>query len=145
MVKIINGKKYNTDTAEEVGSWWNGLGWSDFHAAQETLYRKRTGEFFLHGEGGAATQYAEPCGDMWGAGEKIIPLSVEKAKEWAEKNLSVEKYEEIFGTVSEGDDDTTKTFNTTISTSSYTKLKELAAKSGRPMGAMIDDLIKSAQ
>lgn len=145
MVKIINGKKYNTDTAEEVGSWWNGLGWNDFHAVQETLYRKRTGEFFLYGEGGAATQYAEPCGDMWGAGEKIVPLSIENAKEWAEKNLSAEKYEAIFGTVSEGDDDTTKTFNTTISASGYAKLKELAAKSGRPMGAIIDDLIKSAQ
>lgn len=30
MKKIINGKEYDTDTAKEVGSLWNGIGAGDF-------------------------------------------------------------------------------------------------------------------
>lgn len=32
---------------------------------------------------------------------KIIPLSIEEAKEWAEENLSGDEYEYIFGEVEE--------------------------------------------
>ena len=42
MKKIINGKTYNTDTAKEVGT-------STFPDGNggRTLYRKRTGEYFI--------------------------------------------------------------------------------------------------
>ena len=62
MKKIINGKKYDTDTAQELASWDNGGGWRDFHHCEETLYRKKTGEFFLFGEGGPMTKYAVSTG-----------------------------------------------------------------------------------
>lgn len=46
--------------------------------------------------------YAEYVNEnCWGSGEDIIPLSEEKAKEWAEKHLEVDEYEEIFGEVEE--------------------------------------------
>lgn len=48
MKKIINGKAYNTETAKELGSYWNGYPHGDFSYVCETLYVKRTGEYFLH-------------------------------------------------------------------------------------------------
>ena len=101
MKKIINGKKYDTDTAKCVADWENGYGHSDFQYMEEQLYRKRTGEFFLHGEGGAMTQYAESYGNEYCGGEKIIPISESEAKEWAENHLDGDTYEDIFGAVEE--------------------------------------------
>lgn len=101
MKKIINGKKYDTDTAKCVGDWTNGYGGNDFHYVSESLYRKKTGEFFLYGEGGAMTQYAESDGDAYCGGAEIIPLTEKRAKEWAEKHLDCDDYESIFGVVEE--------------------------------------------
>ena len=101
MKKIINGKKYDTDTAKPVVEWNNGRNYTDFGWCSETLYRKRTGEFFLHGQGGARSIYGKWVGDCVCNGEDISPLSLEEAKEWAEENLSADKYEEIFGEVEE--------------------------------------------
>ena len=47
MLKIIKGRKYDTDTAQKVCSYDNGLPSGDFDALCEQLYVKRTGEFFL--------------------------------------------------------------------------------------------------
>ena len=97
MKKIINGKRYNTDTAKILGS----AGYShpgDFNHWYEELYQKKTGEFFLHGVGGAMSRYARRIGlDEWTGGEEIRPLSLEEAREWAEKNLDAEEFEEVFG------------------------------------------------
>ena len=102
MKKIINGKMYNTETAKEVGSWDNGRYHSDFHYVGETLYKKKTGEFFIFGEGGAASGYAERCGgNSTCFGEDIIPLSLQAAKEWVERKLDADTYEELFGEVEE--------------------------------------------
>ena len=49
MIKIINGKKYNTDTAKMVGDYDNNQPTNDFYYFAEELYRKKTGEFFLYG------------------------------------------------------------------------------------------------
>lgn len=101
MKKIIDGKKYDTDTATEVGEWSSGESVTDFHYFSETLYRKRGGEYFLHGCGGGLSRYAERCGDMWGWGETIIPLTFEAAAKWGEENLDADEYEAEFGEVSE--------------------------------------------
>ncbi len=102
MKKIINGKMYNTETATEVGSWDNGCFYSDFHYCRETLYKKRTGEFFICGEGGAASCYAESCdGNSTCYGETIMPLSLQDAKEWVERKLDADTYVELFGEVEE--------------------------------------------
>ena len=102
MKKIINGKKYDTDTAKEVGYDNNGSLCSDFSYIEETLYKKKTGEFFLCGKGGAVTKYAE-CkpGEFSRSGEAIVPLKEDEAKKWAEDHLTVEEYEKIFGEVEE--------------------------------------------
>lgn len=102
MKKIIKGRKYDTETAKELATWSNGYGVSDFKYCIETLYIKKTGEYFLYGEGGAMSKYSESCGqNCWCGGEKIIPLTVDKAKSWAERNIDADEYEEIFGEVEE--------------------------------------------
>lgn len=97
MKKIINGKKYDTDTAEFVGRYWNGRGATDFTYFEEALFKKKTGEFFLEGEGGALTAYAVPCGSGCSGGCKIIPLTEKEARDWVEKNLSYDTFVEFFG------------------------------------------------
>lgn len=107
MKKVIKAKLYNTETAVRVGAWDNGRYTNDFEYCSEDLYRKKSGEFFLHGEGGALSLYASRCGDGTGYGETIIPMTYSEAQAWAEKRLIGEEYEAIFGEVQE-DDNTVK-------------------------------------
>jgi hypothetical protein len=102
MKKIINGKKYNTETATMLADRWNGRAGGDFGRVYEELYRKKTGEYFIYGEGGAMTKYSMSAGNnCWTGGEMIIPLTEAEAREWAEKWVDADKYEEIFGEVEE--------------------------------------------
>lgn len=101
MKQIINGKMYNTETAKELTSWSNDVSYSDFSHCREVLYRKKTGEYFLYGEGGAMSKYSEYHGNCSSGGSKIIPLTENKAKAWAEKHIDSDKYIEIFGDVEE--------------------------------------------
>lgn len=140
MKKIINGKVYDTTTAERAGGWDNGCSYSDFGYCGEDLYRKRTGEFFLHGTGGPMSKYSVSYGDNeWGGGEKIIPLSYEAAREWAESHLTAEKYEAIFGEVVE--DGSRITVTISLSASAVEKAKRAAAQQGISLSAYIESLL----
>ena len=88
---------YNTETASYLGSYWNGLSVRDFRHVREELYRKKTGEYFLYGEGGPMTCYSEPFGDMRGSGEGIHPMTEAEARAWAEDRLEPDEYIDIFG------------------------------------------------
>ena len=102
MKKIINGKRYDTDTATLIGSARYGYP-SDFEYWAEDLYRKKTGEFFLYGEGGPMSRYSRSTGqNEWSGGEEIRPLSLKEAQKWAEKYLDADKYEKVFGRIEEG-------------------------------------------
>ncbi len=102
VIKIINSKKYDIKTARKLASYDNGLPGNDFNYCAEYLYKKKTGEFFLYGFGGAATKYSECVGERsWASGEDIIPLTVEEAKEWVLRNKSGDCYIEIFGDAEE--------------------------------------------
>ena len=110
MKKIINGKRYDTDTAKEVGYFSRNPGQLD--ALTETLYRKNTGEFFLHGCGGPQTRYANADGlSGWSSGERILPLSITEAKEWAEAHMTAEEYEAVFEINEESVDKKVVTFS----------------------------------
>ena len=101
MKKIINGRLYNTKTATLMGTASYSYP-GNFEYWKEDLYRKKTGEFFLCGEGGPMTKYSRKTGqNEWSGGEEIIPLTVEEAQEWAERYLDADEYEEIFGKVEE--------------------------------------------
>lgn len=141
MKKIINGKLYNTETAQEVGCWSNTGNTRDFSYVSEGLYRKKTGEFFLYGEGGPMSQYSRSIGNNeWSGGEEIIPLTWEAARKWAEEKLSADEYMEIFGPVPE--DDSTGTLNLSLPVSTIEKAKRAAAMQGISVSQWIASLIE---
>lgn len=140
MKKIINGKVYDTTTAERVGSWSNNHATSDFGYCSEELHQKRTGEFFLHGEGGPRSKYAVSQGNNdWGYGERIIPLTYEAAQMWAEEHLTSEDYEAIFGEVV--DDDSRSYVTLYLSVSAVERAKRAAAQKGIGISAYIESLL----
>jgi hypothetical protein len=85
MKKIIDHKTYDTETAESIVVWQNSYGYSDFNWASESLYRTKKGRFFLHAQGGPLSMYAESFGNERYSGERLIPLTEEKAFEWLAK------------------------------------------------------------
>ena len=97
MKAIINGKRYDTETAELIAYWDNGRGESDHSHRCESLYRTKSGAYFLHGSGGPLTEWKRPAGDMWTSGEGIQPLPLFEALAWCEGHASSDVLEEHFG------------------------------------------------
>ena len=134
MKKVINGSLYDTETAKLLGedSYSNPR---DFAHWRETLYRTKSGKYFLHGKGGAMTKYAVSVGqNEWSGGEKIIPLTLESAQKWAEEHLSGDDYIKAFGEPEE---------RTTIMISAATKarLSDIKAKTGKSFGEIVAEAV----
>lgn len=89
MKKIIEGKTYNTETAELLGTY-QYLRRDDYHYCREELYRTKKGTYFLYGEGGALTSYARYHGGSATGGADFQVMSDKEAKVWAEKRLSAD-------------------------------------------------------
>lgn len=137
MKKIINGKLYDTDTAKEIKTIRNGNGPRDFHHITETLYRKRTGEYFIHGEGGPMSRYAVSCGqNEWSGSEQIIPLDYNAAKKWAEEHMSADAYMAEFGPVGEGDRDRTA-LSISLDAATAERIRREASEKGLSISALI--------
>ena len=82
---VINGKVYNTETAELLHKWSNGYYYTGFKlACREALYRTKRGAYFLAGEGGALSKYAQSHGNMRSGGGGITPLDEAGAIKWLE-------------------------------------------------------------
>ena len=146
MDKIIRGKRYNTETATEIAEYSSDYSRSDFKWYEEELYQKRTGEFFLHGHGGPMTKYAESDGDGWTYGEKIIPLTVDEAKDWVEKYSDTETYIKLFGDPDEdGFIPGKSSITLRISNQSIKRMDNMAKASGTTRSAIIEKLIKEAK
>lgn len=147
MKKIISGKVYDTETAQQVGEPWSadGFGPSDFDWCEETLYRKRTGEYFLHGEGGARTKYAEPYGQSgWTGGERIMPMEYDQARNWAEGHLTADEYIAAFGDPGEGDDDGLGRLQVKVPTRTLAAIDKEVSASGRTRSDVVADLLGKA-
>ena len=140
MKRIINNKVYDTETARKVGAWDNGLYGNNFEGMSETLYRKKNGEFFLYGEGGPMTKYARSAGNnSWSGGEEIIPLTVEAAREWAEKHLTADEYMREFEVEQDSTDKKLATFYLTERT--LDRIARAAQAQGISKGALIERLV----
>lgn len=118
--KVIGGKRYDNKTAKYISSTCQQDGsFSDYF---EDLYLKKTGEYFLVGYGNAASKYAAPYpGGGSQSGEKIIPLSIEEAKNWIEKHNN-DLYEELFLI----DDENQKAFSFLMDETLYYKIKSIS-------------------
>lgn len=142
MKKIINSRRYDTDTAKELGYGCSRLPRTDYGFWEETLYQKRTGEYFLYGKGGPASRYSVYDGqNSWSDGDRIIPMTAEQAMKWAEEHLEAEDYEKIFGEVAE--DESKKVVTYSLPTSTIEKIKRLAAEQGISLSEVVDKAIKA--
>lgn len=103
MRKIINGARYDTDTAKKLGHWESGEDCREFSYYEESLYRTKAGKYFIHGAGNAASPYARISDDRRRGGEQIIAASEDAARKWAEEKLDADDYESIFGEIAEGE------------------------------------------
>ena len=144
MKKIINGKRYDTETATLVTEWESGYP-SDLGYVCEELYKKRTGEYFIFGHGGAASKYATSAGNnSWSGGSAIIPLSYDAARQWAEGHMSADAYEAEFGEVAEGDEGDV-VLSIRVSQAAKAALDRMAARTGRAKGDILTELLTSIQ
>jgi hypothetical protein len=98
MKAIINGLRYDTDKAILIGEDYANCPRSDFAWWSAGLFKTpRSGRFFLAGRGGPMTQFSHPYGQNGSqGGEKIIPMSAEEAREWAERYLTTDEVETAF-------------------------------------------------
>ena len=143
MKKVINGALYNTETALEIGeSEPAGYNRSDFSYFCETLYRTKSGKYFLHGKGGGNSRYGEWHGNSGGWGEQIRPYTPQEAREWAEKNLDGDEYIAAFGEPDEAGDEKT-TLNLTVLSTTKAKLEQMRENTNKSISAIIDDIVNS--
>lgn len=93
MKKIIDGKLYNTETADNLAIFSTE---AHYHYTEELYRTKRTHRFFLHRRGLVKWEGNQGC---WG--EDIITITESEARSWAEKHITADEYIEIFGEVEE--------------------------------------------
>jgi hypothetical protein len=142
MKKIINGAKYDTETAKQLGNWSNSSNSRDLNYCEETLHRTKSGKYFLHGQGGPQSKYSESLGDNhWGYGHEIIPMTREAAQAWAEKHLDADEYEAAFGEVAE---DGKEQLNVTISPVLKAKLWETAESRKMSISALVEEILSKS-
>jgi hypothetical protein len=97
MQKVINGKRYNTETAEEVCSWSDGQGKGDFNWHETSLYRTAKGAWFVAGEGGPMSQWRRSTGqNSWGGGDGLNPIDHDEARMLLEEHGTAEQCAEYF-------------------------------------------------
>jgi hypothetical protein len=99
MRQIIEGKKYDTETATEICDV-SPIGYSrqDFQWEDTRLYVTSKGRFFLAGKGGPKSRWATALGNSISSGSGIKPLSLEEAQWFAERHADsavVAKYFEV--------------------------------------------------
>ena len=107
MKKIIKNKVYDTEKARILAE-----------ANSCTLYRKKTGEFFLF------------------SGDAIYPKTYDQADAWAKATLPEHVYAKIFG---QPEDDSTVQTVITMPASRLAAIKKNAAKRGMTVSAYIAD------
>lgn len=102
MKKIIKNRLYDTNTAKLVGCAYADCDCTSLDYWYEDLYLKKTGEYFLYGHGGPTTKYAVAAGsNNWCSGSRIIPMTYEAARSWAEESLDADEYVKLFGAPAE--------------------------------------------
>ena len=84
---VIEGKLFDTDDAELVHDWENGEAYGDLNYLNETLYCTPQKSFFVVGDGGARTLYAQPNGaNSFTGGTGAAVLTADEALEWLQNH-----------------------------------------------------------
>lgn len=87
MIRVINKKTYNTETATALGTATEGSPYRDFTFVEETLYQTAKGAYFVAGSGGPDTRYAVATGNNnYSGSSAITPMTRSEAYAWAEEH-----------------------------------------------------------
>lgn len=134
MKKVISGVLCDTDTAKMLGEYEHDYK-SSFHWYTERLYRTKSGRYFIHGEGHAASPYARKVAqNEWAPGEAIKLLPPEAARQWAEDHLDAAEYIAAFGVPEEMS-------SVLIAEETMAKLGALKRKTGKDIDRLIAEAI----
>lgn len=134
MKKVVQGVLCDTDTAKMLGEYEHDCK-SSFHWYVERLYRTKSGKYFIHGEGHAASPYARKVAQSeWAPGETIKLMPPEAARQWAEDHLDAAEYIAAFGEPEEMS-------SVLIAEGTKDKLVELKRKTGKDIDRLITEAI----
>lgn len=134
MKKVISGVLCDTETAKVLGEYEREHK-SSFHWYVERLYRTKSGKYFIHGEGHAASPYARKVAqNEWAPGEAIKLLPPEAARQWAEDHLGAAEYIAAFGVPEEMS-------SVLIAEETMAKLEALKRKTGKDIDRLIAEAI----
>ena len=139
MIKQIRGRKYDTERATVVGTVRTmASNMREVQHIEKTLYRKRTGEYFLYSvRVDAGTDASSPTWDI----EPMTPLEAER---WAKKNFKKEDF--IVAFPPEGESSGARvTTSISLKRENYEKIKELAMRSNMPLRKFLDRVIQNLE
>ncbi|WP_236629325.1 MULTISPECIES: hypothetical protein [Lactobacillus] len=147
MKKRINTLMYDTESAKRLGDWFNDYAPNDFQYCHEVLFKKKTGEYFLYGEGGPMSkywrqEYGNPNGKT--GGEDITPLTREEARSWFEMANNADDEmatDEVYQKEFERDDDKVMT-SVMLKKKTKIKLEQAALKKGTTQSEIVEKLIE---
>lgn len=141
MKKIIKNKVYDTNTAILIARA-DHENIKDTYGAtcKQALYRKKTGELFVHLESGTSLTLHSVLQNDYRQGRGIYPLTYDQAKKWAENELNADVWEHIFG---DPEDDEDTLLGIRVSAAAAAKLKRIAAETGKPQNRIVEELINN--
>ena len=85
MKRIIQGKVYNTDTADRIGNHvYSNPG--DFRYEDTDLFKSKKGAWFIAGEGGPLSRWSQSCGNGQRGGSGIEAMTTAEALAWCESS-----------------------------------------------------------
>ncbi|MBD3849404.1 hypothetical protein IED13_27205 [Bosea sp. SSUT16] len=95
MARVVAGLLYNTETAELIADVARTGG--DWNYERTQLFRTKNSRFYLAGEGGAATRWAQRItGDRgYVEGDGVIPLTDAEARLYVER-FANHRFDEFF-------------------------------------------------
>lgn len=104
MIRVIEGKQYNTDTALVVCDISpSGFHQGDFAYEDSYLYKSKKGQFFVAGTGGPLSQWSEREGNSGmrgGSGLRLV--DDDEARRLCERHGSTDEFVAAFGVPEEG-------------------------------------------
>lgn len=97
MHRIIDGKNYDTETADCIATWSINNDPDDFDYCEESLYRTRKGSWFICGAGGPYSKYGRPAGACGlSGGDELAPISTQQAMEWLKEHAFTAELQKHF-------------------------------------------------
>ena len=147
MNKIIEGRRYNTESATLLAHWSVGFSPRDNDYYNEYLYVTKSGNYFLYGKGNAGSKYNTRIQEnAYTGSEDIEPIPYERARKYAEVHLKPEEYEAIFEVIDDevNSDAGDEKIHITLPTDLLKTLRERKETTGANVSFQIAKVLREA-